>query len=77
MQRAVVAIPSNIAEGSKRGKLEYIHFLNIAHGSAAELETQLTITGRIYTNTDLKTTFSLLEEVMKMLHALITKLKSL
>ncbi len=40
IKRCVVSIPSNIAEGRKRGSTkEYIHFLRIAFGSGAELET--------------------------------------
>src|SRR3990167_9176780 len=51
MQRAAVAIPSNIAEGAKRGhRLEYIQFLSIANGSASELETQLLLAKRLYLN---------------------------
>lgn len=78
MQRAAVAIPSNIAEGAKRGhKLEYIQFLSISNGSAAELETQLILVCRLYL--DLKDEVnklrSLLEEILKMLHALISTLK--
>lgn len=44
IRRAAVSIPSNIAEGAARqGNREFIHFLYIALGSAAELETQLII----------------------------------
>jgi len=44
MRRAAVSIPSNIAEGNGRQtKGEFQHFLRIAKGSAAELETQLLI----------------------------------
>lgn len=44
LQRAVVSISSNIAEGSSRtSPIEYAHFLEIAIGSAFEVETQLTI----------------------------------
>ena len=41
MQRAAVSIMSNIAEGSKRSENEWYHFIRIALGSAAELESQL------------------------------------
>ena len=42
IQRAVVSIPSNIAEGFNRNSdKEFIHFLKIAKGSSAEVETQL------------------------------------
>lgn len=44
MRRASVSIASNIAEGAARqGDKEFIQFLHIASGSAAELETQLLI----------------------------------
>ncbi len=42
MKRAVVSIPSNIAEGAWRETAkEFARFLNIANGSAFELETQI------------------------------------
>jgi len=48
MQRAALSIPSNIAEGSERdSKLDYIRFLRIAKGSAAELRTQCYIADKL------------------------------
>lgn len=44
MQRAAVSIPSNIAEGSERkSATEFVRYLYIAKGSAAELRTQFYI----------------------------------
>lgn len=42
MRRAALSIPSNLAEGSRRGSSkEFKHFCSIAYGSASELEVQL------------------------------------
>ena len=44
MQRAVVSVPSNIAEGpARRTTGDYIRFVSTVEGSLAELETQLII----------------------------------
>jgi four helix bundle protein len=44
MRRCSVSIASNIAEGAARqGNKEFVQYLHIALGSAAELETQLII----------------------------------
>jgi four helix bundle protein len=44
MRRSAVSIPSNIAEGYRRGhRKEYVQFLHVAMGSCAELETQMSI----------------------------------
>ncbi|HVW38615.1 MAG TPA: four helix bundle protein, partial [Pirellulales bacterium] len=47
MQRAAVSIASNIAEGSERGGKDFVRFLTIARGSAAELRTQCYIARKI------------------------------
>ena len=42
LRRAAVSVPSNLAEGNgSRKRQVYIHHINIALGSLAELETQL------------------------------------
>ena len=46
LRRAAVSIPSNLAEGSVRGNKEFQHFISIARGSLAEIETQLVIATR-------------------------------
>lgn len=76
MRRCVVAISSNIAEGSKRKtKNDYLQFLHIASGSAAELETQLLIAKEIYPEIDFSEIEQLLLEVQKMLSKLISSLQ--
>jgi four helix bundle protein len=48
MQRAVVSIPSNVAEGHAReSSKEYLRHLSVAQGSLAELQTQLEIAVRL------------------------------
>jgi four helix bundle protein len=43
MNRCVVSMPSNIAEGSNRNNKHFQHYLNISLGSSFELQTQLLI----------------------------------
>jgi len=52
IQRAVVSIPSNIAEGSSRSSsADFARFLEISLGSAYETETQLELSFELgYTN---------------------------
>ena len=56
LQRAVVSISSNIAEGAARSSdADFAHFLDFALGSAFEVETQLTIAKNVgyFDNVDL------------------------
>ena len=79
MRRAVVSIPSNIAEGKGRNSArEFVHFLSIARGSQKELETQIYLCTQLeyFTDEDASVAFNLCEEVGKMLNALIIKLQS-
>ncbi|MBI3355603.1 MAG: four helix bundle protein [Nitrospirae bacterium] len=75
IRRSAVSIPSNIAEGAARhSRKEYIQFLYVASGSIAELETQLILATRMgFASND--STLSRIEEVRKMLLALLRSLK--
>ena len=77
-RRATVSIPSNIAEGYRRGsRKEYIQFLNIAYGSAAELETQISLAYdlNMLNEESYRRVIGLSEEVSKLLFSLIRSLK--
>lgn len=78
IRRAVVSIPSNIAEGFGRNSdKQFIHFLKIAKESAAELETQLLISRDLsyLTAKDAKSTLALYDEIARMLGALIRNIE--
>ena len=79
MRRAAISIPSNIAEGFKRkGAADFVRFLTIASGSAAELETQAELCKKLYAFKKAQTTKldGLLLEVQKMLSSMIANLVS-
>lgn len=79
MRRAAIAIPSNIAEGYGRQSTQsYSQFLKIAYGSALELETQLILSKDLEFASDKQTSQVelLLTEIIKMLHVMISKVKS-
>lgn len=76
MRRAAVSIASNIAEGSARQtRRDYIHFLMVARGSLAELETQLVIAQELGFLRSVNTVMEHMQEVSRMLQALITSLR--
>ena len=75
--RAVISIPSNIAEGSSReSEKDFARFLQIALGSAFELETQLIIAmRRSFVNEDkLSKIIDLIQSIQKRLYGLKRKL---
>ena len=77
MQRSVVSIASNIAEGSKRStRKDFRKYVHIAYGSGAELETQIEIAKQLpfATSLDFHVAESLLNEVMRMLNGLAASL---
>jgi len=79
IRRAAISIPSNIAEGRRRGsKKEFLRFLLNAYGSGVELETQLEIAKRLprTKNLDYTKVCPLLEEIMKILNRMIKMLNS-
>jgi four helix bundle protein len=73
MQRCSVSIPSNIAEGQARGKVRSgLHFVRIAIGSGAELDTQVEVARRLrYVNVDQTRQLDAeLERVLQMLYGM-------
>jgi len=78
MKRAVVSIPSNIAEGFvRKHRKEFSQFVSIAFGSGAELETQILLAKSLNfaESKDYDKADMLLVEVMKMLNKLNSRLK--
>ncbi len=77
MRRCAVSIPSNIAEGYRRGRNEYVQFLKIAHGSCAELETQLMLSYDLgfIKKENFDEIYALQSEVSKMLGVMIKKME--
>jgi len=77
MCRAVVSIPSNIAEGCARGsESDYKRFLEMALGSSFELETQLLLTRELKL-APIDTVDRLMSSIIreqKMINSLITKI---
>lgn len=77
MRRSAISIPSNIAEGKKRRTVkDFVQFLRIADGSAAELETQIIIAKHLYPTINYANAESFLTEVQKMLITMIKKLEA-
>ncbi len=78
LRRAAVSMPSNIAEGFRRGtEKEKLQFLRIAYGSGAEIETQLLIAARLsyITHAQYNQLTGQLDEILKILNTLIKKFR--
>jgi four helix bundle protein len=77
-RRAAVSVSANIAEGYDRSaRKEYAHFLSIARGSLAELETLLLLAKDLgyLAPTDAKRLMGLQQATGKLLHGLLRSTK--
>ena len=77
IRRAAVSVPSNIAEGYMRGSREYVQFLKIALGSAAEVETQLSLSKDLgfISEDEFMKIYAIVKEVLRLLTSYIKRLK--
>ena len=79
MKRAAVSVSSNIAEGQGRQhSKEFSHFLSVANGSLAELDTQRVIAESVHFLNPAQSARldESITEVRKMLYALALRLKT-
>ena len=79
LQRAVVSISSNIAEGSARpSDADFAHFLDTTLGSAYEVETQLLIAKNVgYIDIELYNSLtSDLNEIERQINGLISTIRN-
>ena len=76
LRRAVVSVPSNIAEGRGRDSArDYAHFLTLARGSLNEVSTQLELATRLGYMKPGSGLYEESIEVGKMLNTMIRRLK--
>lgn len=77
VRRAIVSVPSNIAEGqARKAPGDFRRFLHIALGSLAEVDTQLVLAQEFgYLNgSDVDSLFEQIQVLRKKLYALINSL---
>lgn len=76
LRRAVVSVPSNIAEGYGRPKAEYLSYLRVARGSLREAETQIELLfrrGVLKTETAIEI-FAMADELGRIIHGLTRRI---
>lgn len=77
MRRSAISVASNIAEGpARKTTKDFLHFISIAQGSRAELETQIIIANRLGYIEEEKAEqlLEVLAEIAKMLYTLSSAL---
>jgi len=78
IQRAIVSVASNIAEGSsRRSEVDFARFLEISIGSAFEVETQLIIAKELgyISEPKYESILSHIQILQKQINALLTKIR--
>ena len=76
LRRAVISVPSNVAEGLGRlSEKEQVRFIEIAYGSLLEVETQLEIAYDLHyvTEEDLDGVMALIDKEARLLSGLRTR----
>lgn len=77
MRRAAISVPSNIAEGAaRRARPELLHFVHVACGSLAEVETQLQIARRLGYSGESEAVELIADRVFAKLNAMIRALQN-
>ena len=75
--RAAASIPANIAEGNARAtRKDYAHFISIARGSVAEVDTflQLAVRAKLVTAEQVSSAAALADELGRMLNVMRDRL---